>query len=56
MENINSNLSLNNKKTKAPSLKTITDDELAVVLHKHKCWVESNGEEGEQADLRKYDL
>lgn len=58
MENVDNQLYLNGKKSKVNgrSLKTITDDELAIILHKHKCWTDSNGEEGEQADLRKTDL
>ena len=58
MENVDDQLYLNGKKSKAngKSLKIITDDELAIILHKHKYWIDSNGEEGEQADLRKTDL
>ncbi len=56
MENINNKLSLDEKKYNSESLKAITHEELAVILHKHKCWVESEGKEGEQAELMRFNL
>ena len=35
---------------------TLTDQELGVILYKHKCWVESDGKKGEQADLTRFNL
>lgn len=33
-------------------MKTITKEELKAVLEKHKLWVETNGKEGERANIQ----
>jgi len=56
MENTNGNRGFNEKNYKSNGFKEITDEELALVLYKHKCWVESDGKNGEQAELIKFNL
>lgn len=56
MENANDSKGFNEKNYKPNGLKEITDEELALVLYKHKCWVESDGKNGEQAQLIKFNL
>lgn len=56
MENTNGNRGFNEKNYKSNGFKEITDEELALVLYKHKCWVESDGKNGEQAQLIKFNL
>ena len=39
-----------------PKLREISEEELKQILEEHKKWLESDGEAGEQADLRKANL
>lgn len=56
MEKINKKSFANPKKSTQQLLKFISDEQLGVVLNKHKYWVETNGKEGQQAELVKFNL
>ncbi|MFY9224122.1 MAG: pentapeptide repeat-containing protein [Blastocatellia bacterium] len=56
MENTNGNRGFDERNYKSNYFKEITDEELAIVLYKHKRWVESDGKNGEQAQLIKFNL
>lgn len=56
MENANGNRWFNERNYKSNGFKEITDEELALVLYKHKRWVESDGKNGEQAELIKFNF
>lgn len=56
MENANGNRWFNERNYKSNYFKEITDEELAIVLYKHKRWIESDGKNGEQAQLIKFNL
>ncbi|MFY9221391.1 MAG: pentapeptide repeat-containing protein [Blastocatellia bacterium] len=56
MEKSNTNADFDERNYKSNYFKEITDEELAIVLYKHKRWIESDGKNGEQAQLIKFNL
>lgn len=56
MEKSNTNADFDERNYKSNYFKEITDEELALVLYKHKRWIESDGKNGEQAQLIKFNL